>query len=273
MQYSIKRFVVKSLFFAFGFIFLSCGKVPTSEPNAAVESFSADFENASLANFHFLVPDTAFNTTIVTSPLRKGKYALKNVLRPDDFINNGYRAELAVYDCAKYKTEVYYAFSFWIDTAYADPAYNLLCQWQDLPYYIQGEWWGPTPLLRGSSPPLALVYANGALDVKMNENPSSNQEVVTVSSVPALPKGQWHDVIFHCYWSDDNSAFVEVKLNGEFITPFNGNDYKYYKRNLFNRTGNYFKFGQYRGKEKTKHTNIVYFDELKIASTYNAVAP
>jgi hypothetical protein len=65
---------------------------------------------------------------------------------------------------------------------------------------------------------------------------------------------------------------MEVWLNGNLITPFNGTDNKYYKRNLFNRAGNYFKFGQYRGKDKTSNTNIIYFDEVKIGSTYDEVA-
>jgi hypothetical protein len=115
-----------------------------------------------------LVVDPSINTQIVTDPVRKGNFAVKNTLRPDDYIFNGYRAELSVYNCAKYKTEVYYAFSFMVDTAYSDPEFNLICQWQDLPYYIQGENWEPNPTLHASPPPLALVYASGNLEIKMN---------------------------------------------------------------------------------------------------------
>ncbi|MCX6182310.1 MAG: polysaccharide lyase [Bacteroidetes bacterium] len=269
----MKRATQLIICFTFFALILSCGKVPSPAPNAEVQSMVFDFENASIDGFHYLVPDTTFNTVLVTNPVRKGKYALKNTLRPDDFINNGYRAEFAIYDCAKYKTEVYYGFSFLIDSNYSDMHYNLLCQWQDLPNYEQGEWWTPSPVLRGSSPPMALVYADGNLDLKMNENPSSNDHTFTVASFANAKKGLWYDVVFHVYWSDEEDAFVEAWINGNYLTPFNGSDYKFYKRNLFNRSGNYFKFGQYRGKEKTEHSNIVFFDEIKIGKSFSEVAP
>ena len=135
----------------------SCGKVPTELPDRPIEHVVRDFESGNLGGFHYLVVDTNFNTQIVTAPVRRGNYALKNTLRPEDFIFNGYRTELSLYDCARYKTEVYYGFSVMIDTAYSDNQFNLICQWQDLPYYIQGEAWDRTPALHGSSPPLQLV--------------------------------------------------------------------------------------------------------------------
>ncbi len=260
-------FLLLTLFLA------SCGKVPTTEPNETFDHFIGDFESGNLNNFHFLVVDSSVNTNIVSNPVRRGNFALKNTLRPNDFINNGYRTELAIYNCAKYKTEVYYGFSFMIDSSYSDNQYNLICQWQDLPYYIQAENWEPDPNLRGSSPPLALVYLNGNLEIKMNENPSSNNQTFLVGASQTINKAQWYDVVAHIYWSDDETAYTEFWLNGNLITPFNGNDFKYYKRNLYNRAGNYFKFGQYRGKNQPANSNIIYFDEVKIGSTYNEVAP
>ena len=254
-------------------ILYGCGKVPTSEANQPFDHFVGDFEAGNLGGFHFLVLDTSINTKVVTNPVRKGDFALKNTLQSDDFINNGYRAELAIYNCARFKSEVYYAFSFMIDTNYSNQSFNIICQWQDLPYYVQGEGWEPDPNLRGSSPPLALVYVNGSIELKMNESPISNNQTFLVGNSEPINKGQWYDVIGHIYWNVNNTAFMEVWLNGSFITPFNGTDNKYYKRNLYNRTGNYFKFGQYRGKEKTSNTNIIYFDEVKIGSSFSEVAP
>ena len=255
-------------------ILCGCGKVPTAEPNQPFDHFIGDFETGNLNQFHFLVLDTSINTKIITNPVRKGNFALKNTLQPDDYINNGYRTELAIYNCAKYKSEVFYAFSFMIDTNYSsNQEFNLICQWQDLPYYLQGENWDPDPTLRGSTPPVALVYVYGAIELKMNENPSSNNQSFLVGNTLPIAKGQWYDVVSHIYWNDDNTAFIELSMNGNFITPFNGIDYKYYKRNLFNRAGNYFKFGQYKGKDKPSSTTIIYFDEIKIGSSYNEIAP
>lgn len=255
------------------FLFSSCGKLPSSEPNGTLIHFNGDFENATFSNFHYLIPDTSINTTIVTNPVRKGNYALKNTLRPDDYINNGYRAELAVYNCAEYKTDVFYGFSFLIDPNYTDSSYNLICQWQDLPNYSQGENWQPHPNLRGSSPPIALVYVNGKLEIKMNDNPQSNNHTFLVGSPTSILKGEWYDVVAHIYWNDNQTAFLELWVDGELKTPFNGIDNKYYQRNLFNRDGNYFKFGQYRGKNNPVHENTMFFDEVKIGSSYNEVSP
>lgn len=252
-------------------LLLGCGKVPTAEPNQPFTHFVADFESGNLENFHALTVDPAVNTVVVAHPVRKGNYALKNTMRPDDYIFNGYRSELSVYNCAKYKTEVYYAFSFMIDSGYSDPAFNLICQWQDLPYYIQGETWEPNPNLRGSSPPMALVYVDGNLELKMNENPTSDKDTYLVGTPQPIQKGVWYDIIAHVYWSDDQTAYTEVSINGTYITPANGADHKFYRPNLFNRTGNYFKFGHYRGKDKPQHTNIIYFDELKIGSSLEEV--
>lgn len=255
------------------FLICRCGKVPTAEPSQPELHFVGDFESGTINGFHYLVPDTTFNTRVVSFPVRRGAFALKNTTRPEDFINNGYRAEFAVYDCAKYKTEVYYGFSVMIDTAYTDMQFNLLCQWQDLPYYIQGEAWEPIPVLHGSSPPVALVYADGNLKLMMNENPNSDNNTFEVGNPQPIVKGQWYDVVFHFYWSDDESGYAEAWLNGNPIIPFNGTDNKYYGRNIFNRTGNYFKFGQYRGHEQPAHTNTVYFDEVRIGTSYTEVAP
>ena len=254
-------------------VFYGCGKAPTPQPNERFDHFKGDFETGNLIGWYYLVSDTSLNTKIVTNPVRKGNFALKNTLRPQDYIFNGYRTELSVYNCAKYKTDVFYALSFMIDPNYADQQYNLICQWQDLPNFNQGENWEPTPLLHGSAPPIAIVYVNGKIELKMNENTNSNSNTFLVGNTQAINKGQWYDAIFHIYWSDTNKGYIEAWLNGNYITAYNGKDHKFYRGNLYNRAGNYFKFGQYRGKEKTNNTNIIYFDEVKIGSSYNEVAP
>lgn len=261
-----------SLMLGFFMLIGSCGKLPTPEPHSSPLHFVGDFESGSLSGFHFLVFDTAQNTQLVTYPVRKGNHALKNTLRPHDYVKNGYRTELAVFGCAQYQNDMYYAFSFYIDSNYTDANYNLICQWQDLPNYEQGETWEPSPILRGSSPPLALVYVNGHLEIKMNDNPQSNDHTFQVGDSYPIQQGAWYDVVAHVYWDDTNDAFTSITINGLPITPFNGTDNKYYHRNLFNRAGNYFKFGQYRGKHDTEKVHTVYFDEVKIGTSYQEVA-
>lgn len=203
----MKNFKYFRPFTYFLFIILySCGEVPTAIPGQSFDHFVGDFETGTLDGFSFLVPDTSFNTKIVTSPVRKGTYALKNTLRPTDFVYNGIRVEMAVYNCAKYKTDVYYGFSLLIDTNYADDNFNLVCQWQNNPYYIQGEVWDSSPVLYGSPPPLALVYVDGNLQISRYPGPIS-QKTANIGSVANVSKGVWHDLVFHMYWSDQDDGF------------------------------------------------------------------
>ena len=253
---------------------VSCGKLPTTEPGQPFAHFIGDFEKGNLQGWHFLVPDTSVNTVVVDFPVRRGHGALKNTLRPDDHINNGYRAELSVYDCARYRTEVFYGWSFMIDTGYSEGGGNLIAQWQDLPNYAQGESWESLPVLHGSPPPIALIYEDKKIVINMNDTPNPIPNTTfSINEKTEITKGHWYDIVFHMYWNDDNSAFVEAWLDGKFITPFNGVDNKYYQRNLYTRNGNYFKFGQYRGSINPTHTNIIFLDEMRVGASYQEVAP
>ena len=265
----------KLVFFLFApLLFLSCGKVPINEKGKPIHPFNDGFENKSLSLYDLLlVSDSSINTTFVSSPTRSGNIALKTVLRPSDFVYNGYRTELAIYNSSFYQSEAYYGFSFYIDSNYQDQSYTLLCQWQDLPDYLQGESWTSTPVLHGSPPPLLLHYVDGKLELKGNENTMQSDKTFAISSSIPIEKGKWYDFTAHIYWDDTDKGYIEAWLNKEYITPSNGLDYKFYKRNLFNRSGNYFKFGQYHGGIKPTHSNIVYFDEVKIGSTFQSVQP
>lgn len=259
---------------AFCLLLYGCGKVPFPEPNEGVSHFIGDFESANLIGFYLLVNDTTLNTQIVTAPVRNGNFALKNLLQPDDYLNNGYRTELAVYNCAAYHTEVFYGFSFMADTSNTTTEFNLICQWQDLPNYVLGENWEPNPNIRGAPPPLALVLVDNFLQIKMNTHPASNNHTFIVGTPQPIIKGNWYDVVAHIFWSDNNDGFIEVWLNNTPIIPKDDNNTnKFYSSNLFNPAGNYFKFGQYKGSEKPQSASIIYFDEVKIGSSFEEVAP
>ena len=70
----------------------------------------------------------------------------------------------------------------------------------------------------------------------------------------------------------DDDGFMEVWKNGEPVTPYNGIDNKFYRPTVYNIVGNYFKIGLYRDTTHTS-TNTVYFDEVKIGTSYEEVAP
>ncbi len=253
--------------------FMGCSEVPTVESNQPFIHFNGNFESGKIDGYYSLVKDTSLNTKIVKFPVRKGNFALKNILLTNDYIYNGYRSELAIYNCAKFKTEVFYGFSVLIDSTYTDNQYNIICQWQDLPDFYKGEVWNSIPVLHGSPPPLALAYVNSTLELKMNTNTFSSTETFRICNPEIIQKNKWYDLIFRIYWSDDSTGFVEAWINNRHLTEFNGLDYKFYKSNLYNRSGNYFKFGQYRGSNRPTTINVIYFDEIKIGSSLNEVSP
>lgn len=243
-----------------------CGKVPIPEEGLQFDHFTGDFENGDLSAFHLLVPNDT-NAVVIDSPVRKGNHAVRFFLRPEDRMNHGNRTELGVYNCAKYHTEVYYGWSFMIDTSYNDPHYCLFSQWQNLPDFGNGENWDNT---FPSPPPLALVYADGEIRINRNEK-VVNEAAETIAGKP-VDKGVWHDIVFHVYWSDDSQGFVEAWLDGEPM--ISSGDHKYYGSNLYNRAGNYFKFGLYRGSDADEYKPLIaYGDELKIGSSYEEVKP
>lgn len=244
----------------------SCAQLPTPEPNQEFDHFTGDFEDSSLSKFIGLIPYPE-NAVIVNDTVRRGNFAVKFFLRPGDNVNNGNRVELSVHNCAKYHTEVYYGWSFMIDTSWRDEHYCLLSQWQNLPNYQQGEEWNNT---FPSPPPLALVYENGMLQVNWNEK-VVNENVQTIAE-RSISKGVWYDVIFRVYWSDCDDGYVEAWLND--VPMVDNADHRFYGANLYSRAGNYFKFGLYRGSDTDEYEPLIsYCDELRIGSSYEEVKP
>lgn len=83
--------------------------------------------------------------------------------------------------------------------------------------------------------------------------------------------GKWVDVALHIKWSAGNDGFIEVYKNGQPISIFNGADYKVYGPNLPDKNSvAFFKLGLYRG-HNIKTTNSIYFDEVKIGASQEAV--
>lgn len=252
--------------FILPFGLLTCAKLPTPEPGQTFDHFVGDFEDSSLTKFHGLIPN-AINATIVSDTVRRGNYAVKFFLRPGDITNNGNRVELGVHNCAKYHTEVYYGWSFMIDTSWSDTHYCLLSQWQNLPNYQQGEDWNNT---FPSPPPLALIYIDGVIKIQWNEK-VVNENVQTIAE-RGISKGVWYDVVFRVYWSDDDKGYVEAWLND--VPMVDNADHRFYGANLYNRAGNYFKFGLYRGSDTDEYEPLIsWCDELRIGSSYSEVRP
>ena len=150
--------------------------------------------------------------TIVTSPVRQGKYAARYEVRPGDNnvagSGNGERTEALVLRGTRGREgdEQWYAWStmFAPDFSASNSDWNIFTQWHNsgttggrVEFYINGNTLGFTTHGGDPANPAARAWDIGS---------KSN--------------GVWYDFIFHVKWSTSNAGFVEVWLNGNKVVPF-----------------------------------------------------
>lgn len=218
----------------------------------------ADFETGDLSQ---LVTQKAQedSLTLVTSPVRAGKFAARTLLRASDpETNGGQRAEFS--DGKKLtkiemEKEYWYGLSIYIPPDFVAPTKSnaVLFQW----HTQQG---GPSPVL--------AIRVLG-VEWLITDNASPNQKKRTLARMP-FEKGRWTDWVVHVRWSAEKKGFwtiwkdgVEVVNERDIITQYP------------EALGPYAKFGQYHSVGEVPQ-NIVYFDEYRVAGadgSYEAVAP
>ncbi len=246
-----------------------CGKLPINEPQQKVSSFNGNFESGTFEGWDKNYQDEGFSALVVSDPApRKGRYCAKFTVRPGDVAGTGNRSEVYRKHTAYWGTETYYAWSFMLPTDYQDCGgsdWEVIGQFHDLPDFVTGENYELYP---PTHPPVSLVHYKGTLYLTINAPFNKECRVVGREVV----KGVWHDIVLRIYWSPNWDGYIEAWYDGEHFTPFNGSDYLVHRPNMNNKAGNYLKIGLYRS-EKIKSTNTVYFDEVKIGSSYDEVAP
>lgn len=216
----------------------------------------ADFELGNLAPLQTQMaqPDAL---TVVTSPVRAGKYAARTLLRATDpEVHKGQRAEFS--DGKKVtriemEQEYWYGLSIFLPAEFTAPAKMdaVLFQW----HTQQG----------GPSPVLAIRVANDEWII--TSNATSQRRVL--ARIP-YAKDRWTDWVVHVRWSATDRGFwsiwkdgVEVVSERDIVTQ--------YPEEL----GPYAKFGQYHSVDEAPR-NVVYFDEYRVAGpggSYATVAP
>jgi polysaccharide lyase-like protein len=233
-----------------------CGDFETG----GLQGWSGDFARAERAE-------------VVTAPVRKGRYAVRITLAPGDIAASKERAELKVGDKRIERVhgsqggEMWYGWSLLIPTDYADPPgdqFQILAQWHQQPdRALPGERpkrMGPPPLT------LHLVTDAGRHVLLLIGQASSTGAPRTLGARP-IRLGTWIDLVFHIRWSTGRDGFVEAWLDGR---PFTGG--KKYEPTLYSPVSNYLRLGLYRGKG-VPTVNRVYYDEVRLGDSYQAVAP
>jgi hypothetical protein len=217
-------------------------------------------------------PEDSGSLDIVTNPVRKGRYALKVIVHPEDAVYAGdkahdkERAELVRQkNEAKEGAELWYAWSIFLPVGYEytpdESSWQIMGQWHDQP--------SPGVPPTGYSPPIRVQYRPdlGALQLIYGRIQVFNDPQQTINIPVTL--GTWTDLMFHIKFSQGNDGFAEVYKNGVQIgTRITG-------PNMFNGEPNYLRIGLYRGPKKggkgQQQTNILYYDEIKIGTTRESV--
>ena len=207
-----------------------------------------DFETNDLSQWD-LVDGLASRLTLVSSPVRQGKFALRTELRSGDFASNGDRNELIRSAVESEGMDHYYAWSTMFDASY--PSADT---WQVFTQWHHSGCCG--------SPPLEFDVNGETVALDSNVRTPT----VTLWSTP-LVRGVWHDFVLHVVWSaNPDLGFLELWYDGQKVI-----DGKAWQT-LFAGQDNYLKQGLYRDAS-IKPTAVVYHDGMTIGTSLADVAP
>ncbi len=238
---------------------LGCGLV-SAEDSSVVLLNQVDFESGDLTQIERLTQQKGSEDAIslVTEPVRAGKFAAKTRLRfSDPEVNKGQRAEFS--DGARstkieMNRDYWYGLSIYVTEAFNPPENSdaVLFQW----HTQQG---GPSPVLA-----IRVNQAGWRITTDATEKRRTLAR-------PALEKGRWTDWVVHVHWSAEQSGYWTIWKDG--VEIINERDIvTQYPEAL----GPYAKFGQYHSVSDDTPENVVYFDEYRVAGpggSYKAVAP
>lgn len=233
---------------------ITVSKLPSQPSN---NLFKGNFESNNFSGW-VLEASRKDSIKIIKSPVRKGKYAVKFTLYPDDQIFGGHRSELACYNKYPLGSEVYYKFSLMVPNDYAEnDMWQIFSQFHDLPDYQNGETRDVYNSHRKLPPPVSLSYSKGEI-ITQRYDVRDGYHIVASTKIK---KGKWVDLVYHIKWSLGEDGFIEVFVNGK-----NASNGKTFGPNVYNTSGNYLKIGFYTDK-RIPTTNTLFFDEVYISQS------
>lgn len=215
----------------------------------------ADFESNDLSQLGAQQAQ-ADSLSIVTSPVRAGKYAARSLLRASDpKVNSGQRAEFSDRKTTRIEMEKDY--------------------WYGLSVFIPGDFTAPTKTdavifqwhtqQGGPSPVLAIRVKNG--EWKITSDATDKRR--TLAKLP-FEKERWTDWVVHVHWSAVAKGFWTIWKDGVEVVNESGIITQYPEA-----LGPYAKFGQYHSVDEVPQ-NVLYFDEYRVAGSngsYEVVSP
>jgi hypothetical protein len=233
--------------------------------------FCGDFESGGLDGWSWDLAGSE-SAVVVTRPVRGGRFAVRITLAPGDIAASKERAELKVGDKeiervhASQGHDIWYGWSLLVPDGYADPPgdqFQILGQWHQR----------PTAPAAGASerrgpPPMALhLVSDERGHALMLIGQASRTAPPRTLGLRPIRFGKWIDLVFHVHCSTRADGFVEAWLDGR---PFTSG--RQYGPTLYTPVANYLRLGLYRAKG-VHTTNHVFYDEVRLGDSYQAVAP
>jgi hypothetical protein len=237
--------------------------------------FVGDFETGDYQGWETQFPHSTTGS-VVTTPVRAGKYAERSELTYADFKTYGdsrnRRCEILKQDIGRPGQERWYGFSVYLPKDWRDEIFDIVMQIHNHP--DPGE--GP------KSPIMTLETAgdswkvNDRWDKEKISKPAKNGAGGTITSnllwTGPYETEKWTDWVFHVKWSLDDDGLVEVWKDGVKVVTHNG-------PNCYNDDKDfYFKMGVYKPAYRVTAPpqRVIFHDEVRIGNekaTYQDVAP
>src|ERR1041384_2209908 len=225
-----------------------CAALCVSTAASATVIWRGDFESGDLSQWTD-VEGLQSRLTVVQSPMRQGKYALRTELHQGDVIYTGTRNEVGL-ETAPYQevegNERWYAWSTMFDASYpSNDTWQVFTQWHHSGCC--------------GSPPLEFDVQGEEIQVNTN-----GDQLLWHSP---LVRGVWHDFKLHVYWSSNASkGFIELWYDGAPALA------KTYFATLYPGNYNYLKQGLYRDAA-VSDVAVLYHDGFVIGTTQADLEP
>jgi fibronectin type 3 domain-containing protein len=236
--------------------------------------WSGDFETGNLSQWSLnqscVGPTPPAGVTVVTSPVRSGKYATAfTVADTSTSANCPYvptatpRAQLVGPALFNPGDDRYIAFS-----TYFPAGFPATTDWFQI-----GEIYGP-PF--GGSPSMGIGLTGNRLT--LDRDPTHNWDNIWTASTDIAKGTGWEDLVLHVKFSTDPSVgFVELWRNGVRQTFNDGSQRIYYDTlvpgvNWDGSSPNRLYINQYRSSKTLMGTVTLYHDDARVGTTYASVA-
>ncbi len=226
-------------------------------PGSAGISWRGDYESGNFSQWDCGVQQKSGDrATIVTSPVRQGRYAARFEVRPGDTNvagsgSNGERTEALSCRSFGEGQEQWWAWStmFAPDFSANDSGWNLFTQWHN----------------SGTTGGTVAFFVAGNKIAFQSYGGDPSHATARSWQIANKTNGSWYDFVFHVKWSSNpNVGFVEVWVNGSRVVPLT------YTATLYNGQTVYLKQGYYRAAQP--NTAVIYEDGMRQGTSYNDVS-